>query len=192
MLRALKEGLNFEILQASIAEHDHWRNQACIREAGQGGTALGIHQGGVHTRRPARYVRRPEGKPEAQAMSAILEPASRGQLRDERQPHALRQPRIVKRPRTFRRLAVLLQVLLVSAASAQVFYSDDEFYRYLENRQRMAVLEAQARAWAREQAREQALYKPIPIDEELAAEVDEVLNQRVREAVQWLKTHPDR
>jgi hypothetical protein len=40
--------------------------------------------------------------------------------------------------------------------------------------------------------REQALYKPIPIDEELAAEVDEVLNQRVREAVQWLKTHPDR
>jgi len=121
-------------------------------------------------------------------MSAIVEPASRGQLRDERQPHALRQPRIVKRPRTFRRLAVLLQVLLVSAASAQVFYSDDEFYRYLENRQRMAVLEAQARAWAREQA----LYKPIPIDEELAAEVDEVLNQRVREAVQWLKTHPDR
>ena len=73
-----------------------------------------------------------------------------------------------------------------------MFYSDDEFYRYLENRQRMAVLEAQARAWAREQAREQALYKPIPIDEELAAEVDEVLNQHVREAVQWLKTHPDR
>jgi hypothetical protein len=51
----------------------------------------------------------------------------------------------------------LLTTLIVSAGfvSAQVFHSDDDFYRFLENRQRMAVIEAQARAWAQARAAEQ-------------------------------------
>jgi hypothetical protein len=84
--------------------------------------------------------------------------------------------------------AAQLLMASVGLAGAQMFHTDEEFYRYLENRQRMAFLEAQARAWAQEQE----LYKPIPIDEELAAEVDEALAQHTREAIQWLKMHPDR
>jgi hypothetical protein len=84
----------------------------------------------------------------------------------------------------------LLLIASVGLAGAQTFYSDEEFYRYLENRQRMALVEAQARAWAQQQAREAELYKPILIDEELAAEVDEALKQHTRECIRWLKTHP--
>ena len=84
----------------------------------------------------------------------------------------------------------ILTILIASAGfvSAQLFYSDEDFYRYLENRQRMAIAEAQAQAWAREQA---AAPKLIPIDEELAREVDEVLKQRVRDAIEWLRNHPE-
>jgi hypothetical protein len=86
----------------------------------------------------------------------------------------------------------LLLMASVGLAGAQMFHSDEEFYRYLENRQQMALVEAQARAWAQQQAREQELYKPIPIDEELEAEMDAFLKQRVRDAIQWLKMHPDK
>ena len=82
--------------------------------------------------------------------------------------------------------AALLLLASAALAGAQMFHSDEEFYRYLENRQRMALVEAQGRAWAQQQE----LYKPIPIDEELAAEMDAFTRQRAREAMQWLKDHP--
>ena len=97
-------------------------------------------------------------------------------------------PRYVRRPEgeSEAMKPALLLMASVGLAGAQVSHSDEEFYRYLENRQQMAIVEAQARAWAREQA----LFKPIEIDEELEKEVDEVLDQRVREAVEWFKRNP--
>jgi hypothetical protein len=85
-------------------------------------------------------------------------------------------------------LALAFFILLSAAgAQAQVFYSSEEFYRYLENRQAMAVLELQVAAWAREQeeaarqgARERA-------HQALIEEMEDELDRQAREALEWLK-----
>ena len=47
--------------------------------------------------------------------------------------------------------AALILTLSAALAGAQFLYSDEEFYRYLENRQQMAIMEAQARQLAHEE-----------------------------------------
>ena len=75
-------------------------------------------------------------------------------------------------------------------ANAQIFYSEEEFYGYLEHRARMALIEAEARAcheehlaFDRQKAREREHQKVMEA-------VDEELDRQTLENIEWLRTHP--
>ena len=85
-------------------------------------------------------------------------------------------------------------LLIASAglAGAQVFYSDEEFYRYLENRQKMALIELQAADYAREQAAAQRQTARAREHEAVMEAVQDELDAQALEAIQWLREHPSR
>lgn len=76
-------------------------------------------------------------------------------------------------------------------ALAQVFYTSEDFYRFLENRQRMALVELQARELAKEQAEAERQAARKRERERLMEDVQDALDARTRENIEWLRAHPD-
>jgi hypothetical protein len=85
-------------------------------------------------------------------------------------------------------------ILILSAgfSGAQIFYSEEEFYRYLENRQKMALVEVQAAEFAREQAAAQRQTARAREHERVMEAVQDELDAQALEAIQWLREHPSR
>ena len=84
---------------------------------------------------------------------------------------------------------IALFLMGVSLAGAQVFHSDDEFYQYLENRQSMAIAEAQAQAWALERAAQERAQAKEREHEKVMEAVTEELDLQTMRDIEWLRRY---